>query len=139
MEFPRLLDIFFWRLHQQQRRRAESKVSTKIVNSMVKLFYLGAYGSHILDFWMWLCKEKKKEETMEFWFVLLLENYFWSLQQQFLKNLPYSCHYNPRFVYFLPTFWSPKTLFQRASFKILAQCMALSNQERVIVAPVQYS
>ena len=25
-------------------------------------------------------------------------------------------HYNPRFVYFLPTFWSPKTFFQGAFF-----------------------
>ena len=30
--------------------------------------------------------------------------------------LPYTRHYNPRFVYFLPTFWSPKTFFQRAFF-----------------------
>ena len=32
------------------------------------------------------------------------------------KWLPYARHYNPRFVYFLPTFWSPKTFFQGAFF-----------------------
>ena len=29
---------------------------------------------------------------------------------------PYTSLYNPRFVYFLPTFWSPKTFFQGAFF-----------------------
>ena len=32
------------------------------------------------------------------------------------NKLPYARHYNPRFVYFLPTFWSPKTFFQGAFF-----------------------
>ena len=32
--------------------------------------------------------------------------------------------HNPRFVYFLPTFWSPKNVFSRSFFlKILALCM----------------
>ena len=31
-------------------------------------------------------------------------------------EIPYARHYNPRFVYFLPTFWSPKTFFQGAFF-----------------------
>ena len=35
---------------------------------------------------------------------------------QILTYLPYARHYNPRFVYFLPTFWSPKTFFQGAFF-----------------------
>ena len=26
--------------------------------------------------------------------------------------IPYGRHYNPRLVYFLPTFWSPETIFQ---------------------------
>ena len=33
-----------------------------------------------------------------------------------IDQLPYVRHYNPRFVYFLPTFWSPKTFFQGAFF-----------------------
>ena len=36
------------------------------------------------------------------------------------NQLPHAPHYNPRFVYFLPTFWSPKTFFSRSFFlKIL--------------------
>ena len=31
-------------------------------------------------------------------------------------KLPYARHYNPRFVYFLPTFWRPKTFFQGGFF-----------------------
>jgi hypothetical protein len=31
-------------------------------------------------------------------------------------QLPYA-HYNPRFVYFLPTFWRPKTFFQGVFFR----------------------
>ena len=30
--------------------------------------------------------------------------------------IPYARHYNPQFVYFLTTFWSPKTFFQGAFF-----------------------
>ena len=33
-----------------------------------------------------------------------------------LVQLPYARHYNPRFVFFLPTFWSPKTFFQGSFF-----------------------
>ena len=33
-----------------------------------------------------------------------------------LTYVPYLHHYNPRFIYFLPTFWGPKTFFQGASF-----------------------
>ena len=52
--------------------------------------------------------------------------------------IPYAHHYNPRFVYFLPTFWSPKTFFSRGFFlKTLALCM-VSIQERVIVAHGRY-
>ena len=32
------------------------------------------------------------------------------------NDLPYARHFNPRFVYFLPTFWSWKTFFQGAFF-----------------------
>ena len=32
------------------------------------------------------------------------------------KYILYARHYNPRFVYFLPTFWSSKTFFQGAFF-----------------------
>ena len=32
-------------------------------------------------------------------------------------NVPYARHYNPRFVYFLTTFWKPKTFFQRGFFR----------------------
>ena len=32
-------------------------------------------------------------------------------------QLPYARHYNPRFVYFLPTFWRPKTFFQGGFFR----------------------
>ena len=35
---------------------------------------------------------------------------------QLSQQLPYARHYNPRFVYFLPTFWSTKTFFQWAFF-----------------------
>jgi hypothetical protein len=48
-------------------------------------------------------------------------------------QIPYTRHYNQRFVYFLPTFWKSKTFFH----KILSLCM-VSNQERVIVARVRY-
>ena len=51
-----------------------------------------------------------------------------------MTNLPYARHYNPRFVYVLPTFLSPKRFFQGAfPLKILALCM-VGIQERVIVA-----
>ena len=33
-----------------------------------------------------------------------------------IQCIPYARHYNPRFVYFLPTFSSPKTFFQGAFF-----------------------
>ena len=51
-------------------------------------------------------------------------------------NLPYARHYNPRFVYFLPAFWSSKTFWRVFFLKIMALCM-FSVQERVIVARVQ--
>ena len=38
-------------------------------------------------------------------------------------NLPYARHYNPRFVYVLPTFWSPKSFFQGFFLEILSLCM----------------
>ena len=47
--------------------------------------------------------------------------------------IPYERHYKPRFVYFLPTFWSPKTFFQGAfCLKILTLCM-VSIQERFLI------
>ena len=47
--------------------------------------------------------------------------------------IPYPSHYNPRLVYFLPTFWSPKTFFQGAFFpKILALFM-VSIHERFLI------
>ena len=33
-----------------------------------------------------------------------------------LLRILYGCHYNPQFVYFLPTFWSPKTFFKGLFF-----------------------
>ena len=52
------------------------------------------------------------------------------------NHIPYARHYNPQFVYFLPTFWSPKTFFQGAFFlKILALCM-ISIQERFLIKSV---
>ena len=33
-----------------------------------------------------------------------------------MNKIPYARHYNLRFIYFLPTFWSPKTFFQGAFF-----------------------
>ena len=61
------------------------------------------------------------------------------------SHKPYARLYNPQFVYFLPTFWSPKTFFHRVFFlNYLAFCMvstysrAVSNQERVMMALVQY-
>ena len=48
-------------------------------------------------------------------------------------RIPYARHYNPRFVYFLPTFWSPKNVFSRGFFlKILDLCM-VSIQERFLI------
>ena len=37
-------------------------------------------------------------------------------RRQYKKHIPHMGHYNPQLVYFLPTFWSPKTFFQGASF-----------------------
>ena len=34
-----------------------------------------------------------------------------------MRKLPYARHYNPRLVYFLPTFWKSKTFFQGGFFK----------------------
>ena len=34
-----------------------------------------------------------------------------------LYYIPYARHYNPRFVYFLPTFWKSKTFFQGGFFR----------------------
>ena len=46
-----------------------------------------------------------------------------------LHYVPYARHYNPRFIYFLPTFWRSKTFFQGGFFqKILSLCM-VSIQE----------
>ena len=45
-----------------------------------------------------------------------------------LFYIPYVRHYNPRFVYFKPTFWRSKMFFQ----KILLLCMA-SIQERFVI------
>ena len=36
-----------------------------------------------------------------------------------LEYIPYARHYNPRFVYFLPTFWKSKTFFQGGFFRKL--------------------
>ena len=35
----------------------------------------------------------------------------------FSYYIPYARHYNPRFVYFLPNIWSPKTFFQWGFFR----------------------
>ena len=51
--------------------------------------------------------------------------------------IPYTHHYNLWFVYFLPTFWSPKTFFQGAFFlKVLALCM-VSIQQQVMMVRVR--
>ena len=47
-----------------------------------------------------------------FIFSLLLEPKFKCIKVE--NYIPCARHYNPRFVYFLPTFWSPKTFFQGA-------------------------
>ena len=39
--------------------------------------------------------------------------------------LPYARHYNPRFVYFLPTFWRSKTFFQGFFFRKFCLCVWL--------------
>ena len=59
-------------------------------------------------------------------------------------HIPYARHYNPRFVFFLPTFESPKTVFQGAFFLKFWPYVRLvfksgSNQERVMMARVRYS
>ena len=47
--------------------------------------------------------------------------------------LPYARHYNPRFLYFLPTFWSPKSFFKGLFFlKFWVFLRAVSNHEQVI-------
>ena len=64
---------------------------------------------------------------------------------EFQVNLQvqYALHYNPRFVYFLPAFWSPKTFFQGVFFwKISAfiygkDLRAVSNQEWVMMGDVR--
>ena len=43
--------------------------------------------------------------------------------------IPYARHYNPRFVYFLPHFWRPKTFLRSCSRKFLTLC-TVSIQER---------
>ena len=40
-------------------------------------------------------------------------------------HLPYLSHYNPRFVYFLPTFWKSKTFFQWGFFRKFCPCVWL--------------
>ena len=50
----------------------------------------------------------------------------------FAYYITYARHYNPRFVYFLPTFWSPKTFLRGFFLKILALCM-VSIQERFLI------
>ena len=54
------------------------------------------------------------------------------------KSLLYAHHYNLCFVYFLLTFWSPKTFSQGAYFLKFWPYVWLSIQERVMMARVQY-
>ena len=42
---------------------------------------------------------------------------------RYRKYIPYARHYNPRFVYFLPTFEVQKRFFKGIFLKILALCM----------------
>ena len=58
----------------------------------------------------WYCHEIKTICGRFIWKILLA----WHV-----LNILYARHYNPRFVYFLPTFWSPRGFF----LKILALCM----------------
>ena len=53
-----------------------------------------------------------------------------------LCNIPYARHYNPRFVYFLPTLRRPFLCFQG---RFLEKFCMVSIQERVMMARVRYN
>ena len=48
-------------------------------------------------------------------------------------KLPNARHYNPRFIYFLPTFRSPKTFFKFFFLKILLRSSWVNIQERFLI------
>jgi hypothetical protein len=72
--------------------------------------YFAAYGM--------FSRKIKMKTNSEFYFSDQLEQVLRVLRvlRVFFVYVPYARHYNPRFVYFLPTFWSQKMLFQGAFF-----------------------
>ena len=48
-------------------------------------------------------------------------------------NILYARHYNPRFVYFLPTLWSPKTCSQGFFFLKILALFVVSIQEQFLI------
>ena len=57
---------------------------------------------------------------------------------KYTTYIPYALHYNPRIVYLLFTFWSPKTFFQGAFFlKFWPLCM-VSIQEGFLMLKFIY-
>ena len=62
------------------------------------------------------------------------------------KKIPYARHYNPRFVYFLPSFYIEERFILQTSYVLKIKpkirglyTRAVTDQERVIVARVRYS
>ena len=83
-----------------------------LITRSIAEFAMDVYGKVLNSYWLFRdnflslrakAVPSRQFERSEFYCL----NSFW-----YKCYLPYARHYNPRFVYFLPTFWSPKTFFQ---------------------------
>jgi hypothetical protein len=67
----------------------------------------------------WPCSPRKHRLYLPMWsnWKLVVKETHTYYSPIFNIHIPYARHYNPRFVYFLPTFWKSKTFFQRVFFR----------------------